>query len=121
MTAALALTAADSVRALALLADAAIKGLVVLGAAAAITAALRRSSAALRHLVWTLAVAALVLMPVLSAALPAWRVPVLPESAPAEVRTLAGAPAPFAVRPPVYSPGANGRRRRAASGVFTGG
>ena len=79
MTAILALTTVDSLHALAVLADAALKGLVILAVAAGAALALRRSSAALRHTVWTLALVALAAVPVLSAALPQWRVPVLPE------------------------------------------
>jgi beta-lactamase regulating signal transducer with metallopeptidase domain len=55
--------------------EAAVKTSVVLIAAAAINVLLyRRTSAASRHLVWTLAVAGLLLLPLLSAALPRWRV-----------------------------------------------
>jgi beta-lactamase regulating signal transducer with metallopeptidase domain len=59
---------------LALLLGSAIKGTVVLLAAYGCAAALRRASAATRHLVWTAAIAALVGLPVLAVALPVWRV-----------------------------------------------
>ena len=69
--------AAVAVRALPLLADAAIKGLVIFGAAAVAVAFCRRRSAATRHAIWAGAVAAQLSLPVLSALLPAWRVPIV--------------------------------------------
>ena len=75
----LASPAAAAVRALPLLADAAIKGLVVFGAAAIAVALCRRRSAATRHAIWAGAVAAQLALPVLSALLPAWRVPLVDE------------------------------------------
>ncbi len=53
-----------------LLADNAWKGTVILGAAMAAAAILRRSPAALRHLVWTATFAALLALPVLTLELP---------------------------------------------------
>jgi beta-lactamase regulating signal transducer with metallopeptidase domain len=100
MSSILALTSTDSVHGLAILADAAIKGLVILGVAAAVTAVLRRRSAALRHMLWTLALAAMALVPVLSAAMPSLRVPVLPSEYLPRTETAA-------TRPPMYSPGGN--------------
>ena len=52
---------------LAILADAAVKGVVLLVLATVLAAVLRRSSAAARHLVWSAALAVLVALPVLSA------------------------------------------------------
>jgi beta-lactamase regulating signal transducer with metallopeptidase domain len=82
-----------------------LKASVLLGVAAAVQALLsRRMSAAARHLVWTLAVAALLLLPVLSLALPRWSVvirtpaPKAEEAPPVmdraeEGRNLSGSPA----------------------------
>ncbi|MBN2582827.1 MAG: hypothetical protein JXL80_07130 [Planctomycetes bacterium] len=56
--------------------DAALKGVAVLAVAALIAAALRRSSASARHMVWLLAMMALLGLPVLSGVLPSLQVPV---------------------------------------------
>ena len=64
--------------ALPVLADAAVKGAIVMGVAALIVLLLRRRSAATRHAVWAGAVAAQLTLPVLAALLPAWRVPLFP-------------------------------------------
>jgi beta-lactamase regulating signal transducer with metallopeptidase domain len=68
----------DTVAALSAVADLALKGTVVLAAAALATLALRRASAAARHLVWTLAFAGLLALPVLGLAVPRWQIPILP-------------------------------------------
>src|SRR5215510_6314180 len=60
---------------------ASIKGALVLLVAAALCVFLRRASAASRHLVWSLALAGLIALPVLSFELPAWHIPVLPTPA----------------------------------------
>lgn len=60
-----------------LLVDSAVKGTALLLLATVAVLILRRDSAATRHLVWLLALVALLAVPVLSAMLPAWRV--LPE------------------------------------------
>ena len=57
-----------------ILASAALKSTLVLGAAWLITDLLRGRSAAARHTVWTAAAAALVALPLLTVALPALRV-----------------------------------------------
>jgi beta-lactamase regulating signal transducer with metallopeptidase domain len=55
--------------------DVGLKGAVVLTFAALMAHGLRRSSAAVRHLVWSTALAGLLALPVLSAVVPEWRVP----------------------------------------------
>jgi beta-lactamase regulating signal transducer with metallopeptidase domain len=60
------------------LADTALKGVLIVALAAVATHLLRNAPAAARHLAWTLAFAGLLLLPLLSVALPAWRVPLLP-------------------------------------------
>lgn len=54
--------------------DAAVKGTVVLALAYVGTRLLRRSTAGTRHLVWLLAIAGLVVLPVLTVTVPSWRV-----------------------------------------------
>jgi TonB family protein len=55
---------------------AALKGTIVLSAAGLITLAMRRQSAAARHLVWTAALAGILALPFLSITLPTLRIPV---------------------------------------------
>jgi beta-lactamase regulating signal transducer with metallopeptidase domain len=69
--------AAAAVQLLPLLADAAIKGVVIFGVAACAVALCRRRSAATRHAIWSGAVVAQLTLPVLSGLLPAWRVPLV--------------------------------------------
>ena len=64
------------------LADAAFKGLVLLALIAFATLFMRRTSAARRHLAWTLGVVGLLVLPLFSAALPSWSVAPLPASTP---------------------------------------
>src|SRR5438067_10905123 len=95
-----------------LLIDSALKGTALLLLAAGLAMILRRDSAATRHLVWLLAIVALLLVPVLSAMLPQWRV--LPEWAavsakPVVVDTSSGSiarPAGVAVQMPRTANGA---------------
>ena len=56
-----------------LLVDSAVKGTAMLAGGACAAMILRRDSAATRHLVWLLAIVAMLVVPVLSAMLPQWR------------------------------------------------
>ena len=67
-----------------ILASAALKSTLVLGAAWLITYFLRDRSAAARHMVWTASAAALVALPLLSVSLPALRVRVANAVLPAD-------------------------------------
>ena len=64
---------------------AALRGAPLLLLAAAAVIGWRRSSAAARHLVWLVAIACTLALPLLSASLPAWRVAVLPAKPDASV------------------------------------
>ena len=57
--------------------DALIKVTLVLGLAGLATVVLGRASAAVRHLVWTLALTSALVLPVLSIALPRWQLPIV--------------------------------------------
>jgi HEAT repeat protein/beta-lactamase regulating signal transducer with metallopeptidase domain len=59
------------------LADAVVKATLILAMAAAASFALRRKSAAMRHLVWILALCSALALPVISLALPKWQLPIL--------------------------------------------
>lgn len=72
------LISVDTAAAVSAVADLALKGTVVLAAAAIATLALRRAAASARHLAWTLAFAGLLALPVLGIALPRLRIDVLP-------------------------------------------
>jgi HEAT repeat protein/beta-lactamase regulating signal transducer with metallopeptidase domain len=65
------------------LADAVVKASLILGAAGLTSLILRRASAALRHLVWTLALCSALLLPVVSLALPKWQLPLITFASPA--------------------------------------
>src|SRR5437899_2789842 len=54
--------------------DAAIKGAAILALTAVATLAMRRASAAARHLIWFIGTLSLLILPVLSAALPGWHI-----------------------------------------------
>ena len=58
---------------------ASVKGFVVLVFAAGLNLVLRRSSAALRHLIWLLAVISCLCLPVISVILPSWQLSVFPQ------------------------------------------
>ncbi|HEX2202927.1 MAG TPA: hypothetical protein VHG91_06505, partial [Longimicrobium sp.] len=81
-------------------AQVALKATLLLAGAAGAALLLRRASASARHLVWTLSIAALLALPLLALALPAWRVPVLPSGSALGVPTFR-APAPLVVYPAV--------------------
>jgi beta-lactamase regulating signal transducer with metallopeptidase domain/Tol biopolymer transport system component len=59
--------------------DTGVKATVLLVAAFLVTALLRRASAAVRHRVWCLAFAGLLLLPTLSSVLPGWPLSILPQ------------------------------------------
>ncbi len=61
------------------LVDVSLKGFAILAVAGLAAVAMRRASAAARHLVWCLATTSLLALPVLTGVLPAWRVPLLPQ------------------------------------------
>ena len=63
-----------------------LRATVLLAAAWLATKLLHRSSAATRHLIWTVAIAGVLALPALSATIPAWRVPVATISARVEPR-----------------------------------
>ena len=76
------------------LADAVVKASLVLGAAALMSVILRRASAALRHLVWTLALCSALFLPVVSLMLPKWQLQLVTIASPAAaVETTVTAPA----------------------------
>lgn len=83
-----------------------VKASLALVAAALASLALRRGSAAARHLVWTLGVAAVVALPLASVALPRWDVEAWPAVAPPPVLTEPARSAQRAPRraPPSFSP-----------------
>lgn len=95
-----------------------LRGLVLLALAAGSTLLLRRAPAALRHHVWTAAMAGLLALPLLAGALPDWRVP-LPESM--SVLVTAGAENDLAAVPArAASPDATGAGVEAAPGSDQG-
>ncbi|MEX1229197.1 MAG: carboxypeptidase regulatory-like domain-containing protein [Planctomycetaceae bacterium] len=59
-------------------ADVTLKVTLIFAAAAFVTFCLRRKSAALRHRIWSLAVAAGLVIPLLAAVMPQWQVPIFP-------------------------------------------
>ncbi len=77
--------------------DLSAKSALLLLTAWALTLAMRRASAAARHLVWLLAFAGLLALPLLSVTLPQHPVPVLPQPAAPLART----PAPIAAPPDI--------------------
>ncbi|HZS46747.1 MAG TPA: M56 family metallopeptidase [Blastocatellia bacterium] len=59
-------------------ADAAIKGIILLATAGLLVAIFRRSAAAVRHLIWSLALASFLILPVVSFVAPKWNVGLFP-------------------------------------------
>jgi HEAT repeat protein/beta-lactamase regulating signal transducer with metallopeptidase domain len=80
-------------------ADAVVKATLLLAVAAVASTALRQASAALRHLIWTLALCGALALPVLAIALPRWQLPLLTVASPAEL-TPAAAPLAAGVEAP---------------------
>ncbi|MDE0184791.1 MAG: redoxin domain-containing protein [Candidatus Poribacteria bacterium] len=68
-----------SSRWLAVFLAASVKGFIVLAMAAGLNLVLRRSSSALRHLIWLLAITSCLCLPVISVILPSWQLPVIPQ------------------------------------------
>jgi beta-lactamase regulating signal transducer with metallopeptidase domain len=68
----------ESIEWLQLLLDMVIKGVFILLVAGALVATLKRASAAARHLLWSVAVACMLALPVFELVLPDWQVPVFP-------------------------------------------
>jgi HEAT repeat protein/beta-lactamase regulating signal transducer with metallopeptidase domain len=77
--------------------DALLKATLILGLAGAATFVLGRASAAVRHLVWALALSSALVLPVLSVALPRWQLPIVTLTTPVApaVPEAAGARAPL--------------------------
>ena len=96
------------------LVDSAVKGTALLVVAAIAALTLRRDSAATRHLVWLLAMAAMLAVPVLSAMLPRWRV--LPQWV-----DIPPARAVVSTGPPAIARPADGAMERAAACRSRGG
>jgi HEAT repeat protein/beta-lactamase regulating signal transducer with metallopeptidase domain len=69
-----------------------VKATIVLVAAWLLTRAMGRSSAAARHFVWTLAIVAALMLPVIELAAPRWNVPILPAASAAHIAAPAARP-----------------------------
>jgi beta-lactamase regulating signal transducer with metallopeptidase domain len=78
------------------LAGVAVKGTVILVLATALSLAMRRAPASFRHLVWSLALGAVLLLPVLGPLVPQWRVPGLPRFAPPATQVVESGAVPSA-------------------------
>jgi beta-lactamase regulating signal transducer with metallopeptidase domain len=87
------------------IADVLLKVTLVLGTAFLVTRALARGSAAVRHQIWAVALVASLMMPLLAAVAPQWKVAVLPAAAaPAEQLAIASHDRPAAIADPVFEP-----------------
>jgi len=78
-------------------ADAIAKATIVLAAAAATSVVFRRASAAVRHMIWALAIVSALLLPALSIALPRWQMPIV------TIQNATAAPAPAFAAPEVFT------------------
>ncbi|MGE5814367.1 MAG: M56 family metallopeptidase, partial [Acidobacteriota bacterium] len=76
---------------------------LLVAVAAVMTALMRRSSAAARHLVWTCALAGSLIVPVLSMVVPAWELPVLPAVQTRTFDPMPEAPTRTDVAPPSFA------------------
>jgi beta-lactamase regulating signal transducer with metallopeptidase domain len=100
----------------------ALRGTVILLGAWGATRLLRRASAATRHAVWTSAIAAVLVLPLLSATIPAWNVPVFTITArtdvaePVESNAAPTSPTPVITR----QPNAQQNTQSAPSAVISG-
>jgi HEAT repeat protein/beta-lactamase regulating signal transducer with metallopeptidase domain len=100
------------------LADAVVKASLILLAAALTSLILRRASAALRHLVWTLALCSVLLLPVVSLALPKWQLGLVTvRSTAAAVESTVAADAPEDPAPLVATAPRLGRTSQADAGT----
>jgi beta-lactamase regulating signal transducer with metallopeptidase domain len=86
------------------LVDVVLKVTVLLGAAALLARALSRRSAAARHQVWAVAIAASLMMPVIALVAPQWTIAVLPSSPVVTDTALASAPVVATAADPVFEP-----------------
>jgi HEAT repeat protein/beta-lactamase regulating signal transducer with metallopeptidase domain len=83
--------------------DAIAKASVILAAAGIVSVLLRRRSAAARHMIWTLALISVLVLPALSLSLPRWQVPLLKLDSSVAPPAAAMAPAHSDMQPPTSS------------------
>jgi HEAT repeat protein/beta-lactamase regulating signal transducer with metallopeptidase domain len=74
---------ADAATWVGLLLDLGVKGVIILLVSWGLVFTFRRASAASRHMIWSMTLSSLLMLPALSFILPAWRVPLLPPLSPA--------------------------------------
>ena len=86
------------------LVDVVLKVTVLLGTAALLARALSRRSAAARHQVWAVAIAASLMMPVIALVAPQWTIAVLPSPRSSLTRRRARAPVVATAADPVFEP-----------------
>lgn len=84
--------------------DGTIKGILILAVAGFVTRLLKRAPAASRHFVWTVAIGAVVALPVASAVAPHWNLAILPAAASAPVTSTASSPVKQAPTAAVATP-----------------